>query len=209
SGPVVTATSADPIAAGDSASFTLTAAIGAPAVPAVTNSATLRGGGDTDTTNNRDSDPTSVGGVPDLTLDKRHASGFVVGQNDPWTIVVTNAGTAPTTAMVAVTDTLPAGVSFVSAAGTGWSFTQNGPIVSATNPGPIAAGDSARFDLTVRVSAAAFPGVVNAAAATTAGDLDPSNDRDADSTAVAGVPDLALDKRHTAPFVHGQNGQWT
>ena len=39
-------------------------------MPAVTNAATVRGGADSDTTNNSHRDFTSVGGVPDLVLDK-------------------------------------------------------------------------------------------------------------------------------------------
>ena len=75
----------------------------------------------------------------------------------------------------------------MSAAGTGWSFSTSGPIVTATLAGAIAAGDSSLLTLTAAVAPLAFPSVINAAVATTANDPVPANDRDVDPTAVTGV----------------------
>ena len=50
--------------------------------------------------NDRASDPTAVGAVPDLSLSKRHTAPFVDGANGVYTLVVTNVGTAPTSAVI-------------------------------------------------------------------------------------------------------------
>jgi len=173
------------------------------------NAATVATAGDFDALNDRDTDATAVSGVPDLGLDKRHTAPFLVGQPGTYTFVVSNLGSTATTGSIAVTDTLPAGLTFTSAAGGGWSVVAAAGIVTATHATPIAAGDSAAFTLDVGVGVGALGGVVNAATVATAGDLDALNDRDSDATAVSGVPDLALDKRHTAPFLVGQDGTYT
>src|SRR5439155_247192 len=148
-GQIVTGTFATPIAAADSASFTLTVAAGAAAVPGVTNSAVVATAGDLSAANDRDVEPTAVNGVPDLALDKRHTADFVHGQNGTGTFVVANLGSAATTGATTVTDTLPAGVTFASASGAGWSFAQSGQVVTASHADSISAADSTSFTLTV------------------------------------------------------------
>ena len=177
-------------------------------MPSVINRARVATAGDTSSVNNVWPDTTAVTGVPDVTLDKRHTAAFTVGQNGVYTLVVRNIRTASTGA-VTVLDTLPAGLSYVSGAGGGWAFGQSGQIVTATHAGAIVAGDSANFAMTVSVAAAAYPSVVNAATASTAGDLVVSNNRDVDTTAVTGAPDVSMDKRHTSAFTVGQNATYT
>ncbi len=197
-GQVVTATNAGPIAAGDSASFTLTVAVGATAVPSVTNNATVSGGGDVTPSNNRDSDPTAVAGGPDVSVDKRHTAAFGAGQPGTWTIVTTNVGNLPTTGAITVRDTLPTGVTYTNATGAGWSFAYSAPVLTATHTAALAAGDSARFDVNVNVLATASASLLNRATAATPGDTNPANDRDADPTSVAGGLTFALDVRKSA-----------
>jgi len=50
-----------------------------------------------------------------------------------WTLTITSVPT--------VTDPLPGGLSYVSAAGAGWSFAEAGGTVTATHAGPVAVGD--------------------------------------------------------------------
>ena len=50
-----------------------------------------------------------------------------------YTLDVSNAGPDATCSAVVVTDTLPAGVSFVSATGTGWSCTASGGVVTCVH----------------------------------------------------------------------------
>ncbi|HEY2955596.1 MAG TPA: hypothetical protein VGK89_10160, partial [Candidatus Eisenbacteria bacterium] len=209
SGGIVTASHAGPIAVGDSLVYTLTVNVSPPAVPIVINSATVSTAGDPYAANDRASDPTLVGAVPDLAMDKRHTDLFADGASASYTLVVTNVGTGPTTGAITVLDTLPAGLTYVSGAGAGWSFGTTGQVVTASHSGPVAVGDSLIFTLTVNVSQAAVPGVVNLATVSTPGDPYAANDSDADPTDVSGAPDLALDKRHTAQFVDGANGTYT
>src|SRR5439155_1767306 len=197
------------IAVGDSLVFSLTVSVASAAVPSVTNTATVNTAGDPYAANNTASDLTAVGGAPDLAMAKRHTAAFVDGATGTYTLVVTNVGTTATTGPITVTDPLPAGLSFVSGTGAGWSFASAGGTVTATHAGPIAVGDSLKFDLTVNVSPAAVPGVLNSATASTAGDPYLGNNTATDPTAVGGAPDLAMAKRHTAAFVDGANGTWT
>src|SRR5439155_1063164 len=136
------------IAPGDTSGFDVTVALDAAAVPGVTNFATVSAAGDVEPANDRDDDSAVVGGVVDVKLDKRHTGSFVDRQNGTWTMVVTNVGSATTTGATTVTDTLPAGATFGSASGTGWTFVQNGQEITGTYAGSIASGDSAAFDLT-------------------------------------------------------------
>jgi uncharacterized repeat protein (TIGR01451 family) len=154
---VITATHAGPIAAGDSATFTLSAAVASAAFPSVTNAAVATTATDPNPANNRDVDPTTVAGVPNITMDLRHTSGFTVGVNGIYFITLRNTGTAATSSTITVTDTLPTGLSFAGLLGFGWAFSTNGNALTATYAGSIAPGDSARFRLTVAVGQAAYP----------------------------------------------------
>src|SRR5206468_703627 len=169
------ATNNGPIVAGDSLVFTLTVNVAPAAVPGVINTATVSTSGDPYAANDTATDPTAVGGAPDLAMAKRHTAAFVDGATGTYTLVVTNVGTTATTGLITVTDPLPAGLSFVSGLGAGWSFAAAGGTVTATNNGPIAVGDSLVFTLTVNVAPAAVPGVLNSATASTSGDPYPGN----------------------------------
>src|SRR5437667_279805 len=140
---------------------------------------------------------------------KRHTAAFVDGATGTYTLVVTNVGTTATSGPITVTDPLPAGLSFVSGLGAGWSFAAAGGTVTATNNGPIAVGDSLVFTLTVNVAPAAVPSVTNTATVSTSGDPYPGNDTANDRTPVGWAPDLAMAKRHTAAFVDGATATYT
>ena len=78
----------------------------------------------TTTANNTASDPTTIGGIPNLTLSKSHSGNFTQGQTGAvYTLLASNVGTAATTGTVTVTDTLPAGLTATALSGTGWSCT--------------------------------------------------------------------------------------
>jgi uncharacterized repeat protein (TIGR01451 family) len=61
--------------------------------------------------------------VPILTVTKTHEGNFVQGQNGTtYTVTVSNAaGAVPSSGLVTVTDTIPAGLTLASMAGTGWN----------------------------------------------------------------------------------------
>src|SRR5207237_7863970 len=59
---------------------------------------------------------------PDMTIAKSHSGNFTQGQvGATYTITATNSGSAPTSGVVTVTDTLPAGLNATNIAGTGWT----------------------------------------------------------------------------------------
>jgi uncharacterized repeat protein (TIGR01451 family) len=100
--------------------------------------------------------------VADLAITKSHTGDFVVGANGTYTLRVSNNGPNSATGTITVTDTLPAGLSYVSGTGTGWSCNAAGQTVTCTRSGPLASGAAAPdITLTVSVGAAAYPGVTN------------------------------------------------
>jgi uncharacterized repeat protein (TIGR01451 family) len=214
----VTCTRGNAIGAGNSApSFTITVSVGAAAVPSVTNTASVSGGGEPAASNgnNSDSDPTTVGTGVDLTIDKSHTGSFTQGVNGTYTLTVSNPGTAPTSADVTVTDNLPAGLTFVSGAGTGWTAcTAAAQVVTCVRPAAsvIAAGGAApAITLTVSVSAAAIPSVTNSASVAGGGEpaANNGNNSDSDPTTVTTGVDLTIDKSHTGNFTEGVNGSYS
>src|SRR5256885_387926 len=79
----LTCTRSDALAASVSyAAITLTVDVATSAPASVTNSATVSGGGDTNTANDTATDPTTISpaGAPDLTITKTHVGNFTQGQ---------------------------------------------------------------------------------------------------------------------------------
>ncbi|MGB5260871.1 MAG: hypothetical protein WBO34_10175 [Gammaproteobacteria bacterium] len=136
----------------------------------------------------------SVTNVPiaDLAISKTHSGDFTVGQNGSYTLGVSNNGPSSDAGTITVTDTLPAGLGYISASGSGWTCGAAGQDVSCTHPGPLASGASLPdITLTVSVAAAAVPGVTNTATVTGAEfDNQAGNNSSSDPTVVL-QPDLS------------------
>jgi uncharacterized repeat protein (TIGR01451 family) len=122
----------------------------------------------------------------DLAISKSHSGNFAVGTNGTYTINVLNSGSAATTGTATLTDTLPAGLGFVSGTGTGWSCSAVGQVVTCTHAGSIPAGNSVEVDVVVSVAAAATPSVINTASVSTTGDVNAANNTANDTTFVVG-----------------------
>ena len=123
--------------------LTLTVNVANNAPATVTNTATVAGGGETNTSNDTASDPTTVGtaATPDLTITKSHTGNFAQGQTGAtYSITVTNSGAAATSGTVTVTDTVPTGLTATAISGTGWTCTQ--PAGSCTRSDALAAAAS-------------------------------------------------------------------
>jgi uncharacterized repeat protein (TIGR01451 family) len=125
---------------------------------------------------------------PDVTIAKSHSGDFIVGANGgTYTIKVTNHGTGPTTGNITVTDTLPAGLAFVSSTGAGWACSASGQTVTCTYTGaPLAAtGGSSTFTLTVSVAPNAITSSLAAGfvATNTATVSDPNDSKTTDKSA--------------------------
>lgn len=131
--------------------------------------------------------------VVDLSVAMTHSGNFTVGSNGAYEISVSNQpGSQPTDFPIVVTDVLPAGLSFVSGSGTGWSCSASGQTVSCTHPGPVAANASLpTLTLTVAVGNAAYPAITNTVQVTTPShDPDAANNTASDPTTVLG-PNLS------------------
>src|SRR5439155_9443164 len=177
------------------------------------NTASVATSGDTNTGNNSSSDLTSVSAAPviDLSIVKSHTGSFTVGINGVYSLAVTNVGNTATTGTITVTDTLPAGLGFVSGTGTGWSCAAVLQVVTCTSAGPLAATASSTITLTVSVAAGAVPSVTNTASVATSGDTNTGNNSSSDLTTVSAAPviDLSIVKSHTGSFTVGVNGVYS
>lgn len=142
--------------------------------------------------------------VVDLSLTKTHAGNFTVGTNGTYTLRVSNAsGVAldPEVNTVTITDTLPAGLTFVSGVGTGWACSAVGQTVTCTHAPPLAPGASfPDVTLTVAVSPTAAPAVTNTATVSSASyDLNTANNTVSDPTVVIPIyPTLVVTKSSQA-----------
>jgi uncharacterized repeat protein (TIGR01451 family) len=128
--------------------------------------------------------PTPFG--PDLALTMSHAGIFGVGTNGFYTLTVSNAGSATASGTITATDTLPAGLGYVSAIGSNWTCSAAGQVVTCVSTPPIAAGGSTMILLTVSVGDAVVPVVTNTATVSLAGDVDSSNNAARDETEILG-----------------------
>jgi uncharacterized repeat protein (TIGR01451 family) len=194
-GQTVTATYAGPpLAPNDSTVFLLGVAVEEGAAGTVSNTATVAGGGELDTTNNTSTVVTPVGAQPDLTLTKTSGT-FTFESTGTYSLQVNNIGTLATSGMISVADTLPAGLTFVpgSGAGSGWTVTATDNVVTATRSDPIAAGASSTFTFEVSIGADAVPSVLNRARVSGGGQLNTTNDVGEVTTPVL-RPDLVVDK---------------
>ncbi|MEZ5500320.1 MAG: hypothetical protein R3E77_12930 [Steroidobacteraceae bacterium] len=131
--------------------------------------------------------------VVDLGITKTHTGNFAVGSNGQFTITVSNAaGVERDDNVITVTDTLPAGLGFVAATGTGWACGASGQTVTCTHPPFLNSGASLPpINLTVAVSAAAAPSVANTATVSSPSlDINPANDSATDTVVVL-APNLS------------------
>ncbi|WP_168798659.1 DUF6701 domain-containing protein [Herbaspirillum sp. ST 5-3] len=148
--------------------------------------------------------------VADLSITKVLNGTLNRGQNASYAINVTNNGPSNEAGPIIVRDTLPAGLSFVSASGTGWSCNFASGTVTCTYNSSLANGTTApTVTLTVGVSASASGTISNSATVTgTNFDNDSGNDMATDSHGVASA-DLALAMVRNGALTQGQSTTYT
>jgi len=129
---------------------------------------------------------------PDLTVSS--GSTFLwAGLNGTYSISLTNAGTADATTPITVTDLLPAGLTFVSATGTGFSCTANGQLITCTYSNlPLTPGAARSITVNVAVSGSAPASVTRTISTTHADDLNPSNNTESKSISIQQPPSPVL-----------------
>jgi len=138
----------------------------------------------------------AVAAGPDLSIDKAHLGGnFQVGETGQFSFTVRNVGDTTATGTITLTDTLPAGLSYVGASGPGWVVSvANNHTITATWAGDVVAGDvTLPLIVDVAVAEAARPSATNtvqvsSADAGTATDIDIVSVDAAASTFVPGNP---------------------
>jgi uncharacterized repeat protein (TIGR01451 family) len=166
----------------------------------VTNCAELQNQNDTDSSNNKDCVTVMFVQPPkcDLAIKKEvKPSPLVSGQPATVTITVTNVGNAPCPGPTTVTETVPPGLTLVSASGPGWSCI--GPI--CTYPLPIPVNGSVSVTYTFNVTAPPGSQIQNCATVNNQNDplnpANPGNNQSCVTINVTGLPpppDLALAK---------------
>jgi uncharacterized repeat protein (TIGR01451 family) len=154
-----------------------------------------------------------VAALRDLTITIAHVgSSFTQGQQGAqYTLRVTNSGSAATSGVVTVTDVLPAGLTYASSAGGGFSCSASGQTVTCTNAAtPIAANATATIVLSVNVAANAPTVETSSAtvACTCAEGNTSNNTSNTDTVSVTQLPDLTLAIAHMGTFTQGEQGQY-
>lgn len=152
---------------------------------------------------------TDLGNLPafaDLAMTKTATSGFQVTKTATYNLSVKNNGPQSASGPITITDTLPAGLSYVSAIGPPWACGAAGSVVTCTYAGPIANGVTMNpITVTVTVAAGAVPSVTNTASvSSTTWDQTPANNS---SSVTKTVMYVKLDKSvsPSGPQVPGTN----
>jgi uncharacterized repeat protein (TIGR01451 family) len=154
--------------------------------------------------------------IPDLTINKSHAGSFSVGGIGVYTITVTNVGSAPSSGIITVTDTLPAGLSVNNGAAgpvvvTGTNSDDWFCISDSNTPQKItctsfsavdnqAGSNTSSFNLSVQIKGTAPIGtnsITNTVAVSGGGETNTTNNTASDPTSISTAPAL------TCPTMYG------
>jgi uncharacterized repeat protein (TIGR01451 family) len=201
----VSVTCTTPALATGSSAPAITVTVTAPVVAVtLTNTAVVSAAtADPDLSNNTSSVATGVATSADLALVKTGPPTVTAGGSVTYQLVVTNNGPSAAAA-VSVTDTLPAGVTFVSAIGAGWTCTNNGDIsVTCTVPSLAAGATAPTITLVVTAPPQATTLTNTASVSSTTNDPAPGNNTSSVTTGVGASADLALVKTGPATVVAG------
>ncbi|MET0645466.1 MAG: DUF11 domain-containing protein [Pyrinomonadaceae bacterium] len=184
---------------GDTATYTITATVTASS-GSIANTVTVAPPSwltDATPANNSATDTDTVVAAADLQMTKAAAGSFAVGYNASYTLTARNNGPQSAAGTITVSDTLPAGLTYVSAAGTGWACSHASGTVTCTRSGPVTSGTTLpAITLTVTVAAAAAPSVTNSASVSSSTTFDPNTSNNTDSE-TTNVLHLSLVKSYT------------
>ncbi len=219
SGQIVTCTNPDPeMPAGATTVFTFTVDVQVAAVPIATVSATVSGGGDTNSANNTGADTISVSSGSagaDLIVNANHADTFIAGDSNLIQVQVLNIGGAATSGSINVNMTLPIGLGSTPifstlAAGDGtWSCSRLGATETCTDTAGLLPGADAVFTYRLNIPASAIPNIQVNASVSGGNDSNTANNSSLDTIPVIGVVDLSVRARHSGAFRVGTVGTFT
>ncbi len=182
----------------------LTVAVGPAAAPEVANTASVATPDDFNPANDDATDTATVIEADTAVAISRTGT-FRPGHTGTYLINVRNEGAVPTTGQTEVVVSIPAGLQFVSASGSGWACGEDAGTVTCTRPAGLGGGAAApAISLRVGVTPAAVPGVEATVTATTGGDRYAANDVASDTAQVVG-PDLGIESGHDGPFRVGDS----
>jgi uncharacterized repeat protein (TIGR01451 family) len=176
----------------------------------ITNTGVVKNPDDINPTNDTSTITETITGTPDLAMDKEIVQPLIFGRNATFTLTVTNVGNGATTGLITVTDQLPAGFTYVSASGIGWTCSASGQLLTCTNPGPLAPKASSVITL-VTTTPPQQINTENTAVVKTPGDPNPGNDSDTVPIG-GGTPQIDLETTKSASstaFSVGQPASYT
>jgi len=177
----------------------------------LTNSASVSGGGETNTGNNSASDPTDITQkVPDLSIDVFHSGTWSEGDvGKTYSLRVDNSnigGFSTDGSTVTVVNTLSSGLTATAIAGTGWSCVL--ATLTCTRNDVLANFTTYPFiNVTVNVAGNATTPQSSSATVSGGGDTNLTNNSWSDVTAVVQKPDLTIAKSHTGTWSLGALGK--
>jgi uncharacterized repeat protein (TIGR01451 family) len=144
---------------------------------------------------------------PDVSIVKTGPATAAPGDTLTYTLTVHNDGNV-VLPNVAVTDSLPTGTTFVSAAGSGWTCTGTTDI-SCTLGGDLALGGSSVVTIVATLDAAFTGTSISNTGVVTPNDITPADNTSTVTTAVTQVPDVSIVKTGPATAAPGDNLTWT
>jgi len=150
--------------------------------------------------------------TPDMTLGKSHVGNFTRGSAASYTIPVSNVSPyGPTSGVVTINDTLPLGITPISAAGTGWSCSIVGQTVSCVRSDVLTAASSyPSITLSAAVSQSAPATLTNTATVGGGNEANLLNDMATDVASVVSSADLSVtDSASPNPVAAGSNITYT
>ena len=134
--------------------------------------------------------------APDVTVTTSHGT-FTEGSPGSYDIDVKNEGGFPTSGPITVTDTLPDGITYVAASGTGWVCNAVGQVVTCVRAAPLGPDESAPIRMDVAVGIDPPAPVTNTVSVTNGSDDVTTNNDDSDAATIDHVPHTAGDAATT------------
>jgi uncharacterized repeat protein (TIGR01451 family) len=208
--PPLTCTRNDVLAGNSSyPAITLTVSVANNATTPVTNTATVAGGGELDTSNDSASDGTIINEV-DLTMQMFRGTPLAQGQGfGSYFLIVQNAGTLASSGTVTVVDALPTGLTPTIINGSGWSCNPvTPPPLTCTRSDALPGGASyPPINVFVTVDHDSPTPVTNTATVSGGGEINTTNDSASDIAPVKQMPDMLIDSTHTGIWHQGDVGR--